>query len=716
MKYLSTFLFSCWMIFFSFLHAADVVENLFAQGITANLKEPQFCEGILKTEHGGVITGPDFRIQAVNIVYTRKVVDKKPVFTIVAEGNFMMEFEGYFFVGDRLEYDFQTRSGTIYNGRTYQDPWYFGGEKIFLCSDGSYVIYCGYATTSENYNSQWDLSAKSLTLTPNRNLYAKNLQLRVMTIPILWIPSYKTNLDTFSESPFSYYIRWGGRLGPRAGLSYKLFTWRGLKTLIRFDYRFKRGPGGGFETHYKSENHKTTFDTINYFARDSSLEKPHEEYRYRFQGIYHTLLLNDKITVDLSYDKLSDKEMASDYRDRGIELDTAGRTQLLVRREERNWITNFFTRVRINQFQTIKQELPSLETSWRPIEIGNTGIIAENNFKAAFLDFEYGNNQLHVHDYCSTRVEYAPRFYKAFRVGEINLTPEVGAIGIYYGNSKHAEEKWLGVGVAGCNLNTRLYRHFSQFKHVIIPYMNYQYLTFPTVSPKDHYIFDIEDGWYRLNMLTFGVSQNLFFKNERCCIGRYLYTNLYANAFFDTRTIPITVPKVYYDMVFNTLPNLKHTFGSAWDFQHNQLDHINVHTQWTISSDAAIALEYRHRSAFDWRKVDHTNFIIDSFRSSRRLRHSGMSDRRDTLLIQLFYRFHPSWAIAIESRQGWNRLHEPKYTEFDVDFLATLHSGWNAKFSYQHRENDDRVAIYITLGRKRPVQKDYSGIIPSLEF
>ena len=712
----------CILVFFLclalFKHSlsAELMEDVFTQGITAHLREPVYSDGVLVTDKGGVINGPDLRIQAQKMVYTRKVVDKIPVFTIEAEGDLVLEFGNYIFVGERLEYNFQTKSGVIYDGRTMVEPWYFGGERIDLCPDGSYILHQAFISTSENYEPEWEITSEKVSLNQCQDLYAKNIQFRIMKLPILWIPSFKTNLDSIFDAPIRYNFRWGGRQGPRIGLLYEFFKWGRWKTFLRFDYRLKRGPGLGFETHYKSEDHKTSFETINYVARDSSINHPSERYRYRFQGMYNDLLVNDRISVRLTYDKLSDQDMATDYRDSGIELDTAGRTQLIARHQESRWIANFLTRVRVNNFQTIKQELPTFENSWRPFELGSTGIISDNQMKASYIDFLYGNNLIRVHDYRSTRLELASNLYKPFRYRQFNITPGIGAVSILYGNSPEKNPKYLLLGQFCCEVNTHLYRHYRNVKHVIVPYMNYDYYTYPTVSPNDHFIFDIEDGWYRLDQLRFGLLQSLYFKACNHCISRYLYVDLYANAFFDTKTIPQVVPKAYLDIVFNSLPTLRHTIGTAWDFGQSQLDHYNLRTEWTINPNAALALEYRHRDAFDWRKVDHTNFILDSFRSISELRRSALSDRRDTLLVHFFYRFHPTWALEFQSRSGWNRRREPSYTEFEVDFLATLRSSWNVKLSYQHKENDDRVAIYMNIGVKRPDRKDPCSIIPCLEF
>lgn len=684
--------------------------------INVDLREPTFVDNVLSTEKGGVISGPDFRIQALKIIYSRQKVDGNPAYTLVAEEQLMIEFQDYVFVGDRLEYDFQTRRGIIYNGRTALEPWFFGGETIELCPDGGYVIHNGFVTTSENYFSDWELKTEEASVSSCKQLAASNIQLRLFNVPVFWIPSYKTNLNAIFDSPIKYSVRWGGKQGSRIGIIYEVFSWQRFKLSMHADYRFKRGPGGGFETFYKSLDGRERFETINYIAKDFAIPHPKEKVRFRFQGLYSNLLFDDKVTVDLSYDKLSDREMATDYDDQGLELDTAGRTQLLARRQDDWWITNFLTRLQANNFQTVKQELPTLETHWRPIELGRTGVIVDNNCKASYLDFAYANDATDVHDYRSVRLEAQNRIYRSFHSPYLTLTPQAGFTGIFYSQVPREDHRWLVVGSFGGELKSNVYQYYGPCKHVLEPYLSYQYLTAPTSNPHQHYIFDIDDGWYRLNDLKFGISNDLYAKMEDEQIKRLVHADLYAFAFFDTPTLRYAIPRIYGQLIYSSLPTLRHTFNVAWDLQHAELYHFNYLTEWTLNSDCAVAMEYRHRSRFDWRKTERLNFILDSFRPESELLHSTLSDRRDTLLFHLFFRFHPNWALEFEMRNGWNRLEQPSYTEFEVDLLAAVGSAWNIKLSYQHKEEDKhRVAIYATIGMPKPDRRQ-CVTIPRLEF
>ena len=686
----------------------DLMSGLFAEGITVDLKEPTYTDGVLCTQKGGVIQGPQIRIQARSISYTRKLSDGKPSLNVVAEGDLLLEYGDYVIIGDRLEYDFQEKTGMVYNGRTGKEPWFFGGERIELLPDGSYILFNGYITTSENCENDWEISAEEAYIDDDDCLRARHVKLKFFQLPVLWLPFLDANLDAIFDSPFKYRVRWGGSQGPRVGIIYELIRWKYFKAFLRLDYRITRGPGGGLETVYRSADNKEYFLTSNYVSRDNSLEDPKEKIRYRFEGMYSNHMYDDHLNIDFSYDKLSDNQMETDYYERGLELLTAQRTQLLVRHQEDDlWISNFLVRGRINNFQTVKQELPSFTAFLHPMILGPTGVISENRFELSYLDFQYDHFLINVHNYDSSRFEFRNRTYRPFSIGPFINTPEIGVVGIHYGNSPERNPQLLGVFNAGYNINTTISRHYGNcIKHSIEPYASYNYYTFPTSSPREHFIFDIDDGWYRWNMARFGCRNLIYLKGDDCFVTRYLMADIWANAFFDTHTFPDTIPYVYSRLVWDGFSNVRNTLTHAWDIERNQTSFINWRVDYTINADCAFATEFRHRNDFAWRKVDHTNFMLESFHDEVALRASQLSDRRDTVLLHLFYRFLPNWAIECESRHGWHRRLEPSYNEYEIDLLTTFGTAWHVRTSYQHKMDDHRVALYINVGIKRPEMRD----------
>ena len=694
---------------FSFSYAGEMdklLEEGLQQAITVDLRDPTYCNGVFLTEKGGVVTAPHLRIQALHICYTYKKQGDQTEWTVDAEGDLIVEFGEYVFVGEKLSYDFASKKGVIQEGRTSIEPWFFGGEQFELRPDGSYLIYNGYVTTSEKKEPDWGIYSDLVEVEQNRYVKADQVRVKMFCYTVFWIPSFRANLNSIFDSPIRYRFRWGGRQGPRVGLTYEIFSWDRWKTFFRFDYRLTRGPGMGIETHYRALDNKTEFHSINYLAKDSSILKPHEKARYRLEGHFRKSMDEDRTTILCTYDKISDRDMPGSYYDRDFDFDTSERTQLLIRREEPDWIGNFYTRVRINSFQTVKQELPSFDLNLKTVAFEKTGILFENWANVSYLDFKYSKFLPHIHNYTSTRFEYQPTFYRPFSWKHyLTLTPETGFVTIFYGNSPEKEVQYLWLAKGGLRLETQLYRYYGNLKHVIEPYAYYRYYSSPTSSPCQHDIFDISDGWTRLNYLSFGIQNTLYAKPDCTRLSRVVHADLYSFAFFDTDKMYQTIPKVYLKLHLFPISTLKYVLDTAWNIEHQQLDFFNMRSEWTLNADFALALEYRHRGPYRWRKVEEENFFLDVFRSEKQLRHSPLSDRRDTLLLHFFYRFHPNWAFEFTSRQGWNRHKQPNYCEFEIDFLTTIQSAWQLRLSYQHQENDDRIALYLNMGLKRPRQR-----------
>lgn len=707
-------LFWCALVFISSLSAKTQepkIEDFIEEGVHVDLKDPEFKDGKLTTEHGGIVRATNLRIQAQSITYFRSAEGAK----VIAEGDLLVQFYNWAFTGERLEFDLASNTGIINEGRCSMEPWFLGGKTIRLENDGSFYLFDGYVTTSQTDCHEWEIDTECARLECNKYLTAKNVTFKIIRVPILWIPKFKINLDTIFDSPIKYTVRFGGQDGTRLGVSYEIFSWNRLKTYLRVDWRMKRGLGGGLETYWTSKDKDHSFQSINYVASDNSISNPHEKTRYRFKGLYRGELPDNKTSIKVCYDKLSDKDMAKDYKDESFKIDEPGRTELYIHHQETNWVSNFFTRVQINNFQSLKQELPTFSTAFRPFNIFDMRTLSNYSFKLSYLDYDYAHSVKNVSDYHSTRYELNQQIYRPMPVCYGTLTPTAGIKAIYYGDSPSGTPKELVLGAFGLNWNAEIWKRFNQFKHVLTPYLDYTYITFPSTDPSRHFIFDIDDGWYRLNTLRFGFTNALYYRNQECCIKKVFDLDIYSYAFFHTETIPVPIPKVYFQATSRLFENVNHFYTLVLNLQRKQLDSFDWRVEWTISSNLAFAAEWRTRGPAAWRKVDQENFILESFRPFKELIHSSLSDKRDTLLYHIFYRFSENLAIQLQSRTGWNRRFEPSYNEFQVDLHTSLGSFWNLKISYQHHEDDKRIAFYFKLSADRPSELTCRPI-PSIEL
>jgi len=667
--------------------------------LVVNLKEPIFSHGVIMTDKGGVITAPGLRIQAQRIEYTNKIENGIRVQKIVAEGDLMMDYADRAFVGQKLEYDFIHRTGTLWEGKTFVDMWFLGGDKIELKEDGTFYIYNAFVTTCESQDNTWEIKASSANVTKEHLLSAKNISFRYARIPLLWLPGFKSNLKFFSDPPIRYKVAWDKGLGPRATMRYRIFSWEHLNLFFRLDYRLKRGFGSAIESEYYSPDQRTVFVTRSYAAQFKTFPDEKGPNHFRLQGLFHTHSTDGKTQANLTYDKLSDQEIVSLFRSDDFEINTQKRTRLLVTHEMENVFGNFSVQPRINNFQSIDQELPLAKIGFRSFELGKSGIISDNRVSAGFLDYVYASALQKAFNAVdlptsthAVRLETQNSIYRPIPISYFTLTPKAGIAAIYYNNNPDHQAVGQFLFLYGADARTRLSHQFNSIKHTVEPYATFCGLTNPTQGLNDHFIFDINDGFFKLNQLRLGVK-NYWFTSH---VQPSFFADLYTYGFFDDATFSKTFPKGYLTMGWNQ-PSFMLCSGIAWNAQENLWDYTNIRGDFTINKDIAFGAEFRHRSRFDWRKASHENFILDVARPISELLESPLSDGRNTFLTRFFVRLTPRWNCQFQSRHGWGRKKEPGYNQFKIDVVTLVTCSWRLRLSYERVPDDNRFTGSISL-------------------
>lgn len=679
-----------------------------ADQVTINLVDPTYQDGVFETHCGGVVSAPGIRIQAKHITYEHRVEDGKEISLLSADGSLMVIYGKRQFVGKKLEYDFTAREGMVYSGKVAIGAWFLGGKRIELKPEGRYRIHDGYLTTCEVKKADWQIKSPQIDIVAGEYVKAKNVSFRFFRTPVFWFPNYRARLKNLMDMPVQVQFKTGGAPGTRACFRYRVIDWKEWKLFLRLDFLLKRGLGGGIETDWNARDKKSYFGTRSFVARDHSIEDPKNRIRYRFHGLYKQDIDEKNITVRGTYDKLSDNEVATDYGNHSYDLPTAKRTYLTLAKQSEDWTCFFTTRVNINtSFQTINQELPSIDSSWRTQSLGDTGILSEQKVKAAYLYYIFADDIPNASNYQAFRMQTLNSLYRPLPFSGFIFTPRIGLSGIFYSNSPHGRCRANFYTQASGLLNCRLYRIFHEAKHVVEPYIEYTYITSPSNRFSDHYIFNIDDGLLNMNYFRFGLKNLLYVKDAPPCLPNcnFLYEKLsldaYAYAFLHTSTIPVHLPRIYANCLYRPLPTLQCGLYSAWNFSSHSIDHANLSLGWTASEDYAFSLEFLHRSAYAWRKANPENFVMDLFRSQSELLESPISDRRNTLLGHLFCRVTPTWAFEFKTRYGFHRETNPNYFEWKIDLFTLMRCNWRFRFSFEHRVgHDNRFTMSFRLGGK----------------
>jgi hypothetical protein len=673
--------------------------NADSKPLTIDLKNPLYSKGVLSTKEGGIIEADDFRLQAEKLEYENRENDHH----FIAEGSVLFNNKDFSFIAEKIYIDVETGEGVLYNAKTAIAPWFFSAKEIVILPNQSLSFIDASLTTVEGGDPKWSMHMGKAELSIDQVLSAENISLKLFQRSVMHFKRVKFPLDAIYNSPIRYSLRWDGQEGGYLGVRYALFDWQGLQTLLRVDWCLKRGLGGGLECDYISPTQNQEFHSINYVANDISVADPHISPRYRFSGNYFHNIERFKMTAHLSYDKVSDQEMPTDYYDHGLLLDHTKPTRLFLRKESKDWIINSLTRVKINDFETVKEQLPTVEILLRPYLVGNTPLVGTTQAKASYLKLEYSDGQAFEKNYNAPRLSLWQKFsLPLVRTSFMSTLKASGAV-VFYGNNHNEKERFANVAIAEWINTMDLYKDYGPLKHTITPYCKLAHMTYPTTSPKEHYIFDIEDGLYLLDELKLGFEQALVRPELSGTFMRVLHVDMYLHSLFNTNNTFNSIHRLYGECNLYPSRQSKISIDTAWHLTENVLDHFNVDTGWTLSDSFALQFQYRYRSRYDWRKSDHLNYILDSYHSIDSLEASALSDQRHTVLFHSYLRLPSEIACHFQLRHGFGRHFkdkaEPPYTEFQIDLFATIQSALNTRLSYRHREVDDQISCHISVGK-----------------
>lgn len=645
------------------------------------LKNPVFSGGTISSNEGGVITGPDIRIQAKEISYTHKTENGVQIRQIHAQEDLLLEYQGKIFVGDELHYNLENKTGIMKNGRTATEYWFVGGDEIELLPDGSFFVSHAYLTTVESKNPWWQLHSSKIDISDESLLRAKNIKIRFFNIPIFWIPSFKFDLKLLKEPPIRYKFVWDQILKQKLSMRYELYSTETFSLFARADYRFKRGPGGAIETNYQTLDKSTLFQTKNYYAHDKTIADQSSNKRYRFQGLVESTWQDDKTQLHVCYDKMSDPKMPQDFKDDDFEVNTQQRTIATLSHYTDNTVSHLSLQPRINQFQSINQQLPLVTLGIRPFPLGSSGVIFQNQFSAGYLNYIFAQGLAdELPTSRAARLETRNTLYRRFDLGPVALTPWAGFVGLFYSNTPKEHAAGQAVGSYGFRLNSNLLRTYPTFFHKLEPYLELRGLTSPTTPSSHHYIFNIDDGLAKQTLIRPGLKQSFYPHSQ---LIPDITADLYTNIFLGSTRFHRSLPKIYATCDFK-YPSWLITTDLVYNAQELLFDRSNIRSAWTVSENVAFTFEYRHRSKFDWRKADHDNFILDIARPIDELLHSPLSDGRNTYLAKLQFRFSPLWTFHFESHFGTGRKNDPNYVAYEAKASYILTGRWLVEVGYKY--------------------------------
>ncbi len=361
---------------------------------------------------------------------------------VIVEGHVRIYREKTLFVGDRAIYNIDTKKIQAVGTRTDKPPYLIGGENVTSISEGAFLVSKGTFTTHDSSNPDFRLQARTLRVYERDRVIFQNVTLYVKTVPVFWWPYlYQSLEDSFSYmvSP-AYLSSWGPSLLTRVSMPIT----DDIKTLIRLDYRSRRGIALGLEPDIRYGKDKKSWARLRtYFLRDanpdinrtSEIRTGVPENRYRVSLQDRTDFTHDiRGIVDIT--KLSDEFLLQDFYPGEFQINPQPDNVVALTKSNPIYTLTAIGRFQLNNFFETTERLPEvvLDVTRTPLfggpifYEGETGIANLHRSFAKDSGFE---------DYGTLRLDSFHQFlYPNTYFGWLSVVPRVGFRGTYYDETR----------------------------------------------------------------------------------------------------------------------------------------------------------------------------------------------------------------------------------------------------------------------------------------
>ena len=269
-------------------------------------------------------------------------------------------------------------------------PIYLRAVKLRQVTENVFEAENITLTTSEFYLPQISMTASKMVLTDLTGVDERagkkvddskydgiltDVELKVGRRKIFGWPRIRTNLERPDVPIKRARIGRDSDFGTTVETEWYLSKLLGLKeppgtdSTLNLDYYSKRGFGAGFIVDYVLKDYYGGVSA--YIVKDRGEDDlgrtsdrkdldPDKEYRGRFSARHRQYLPYDwQVTTEISY--ISDEHFMESFYRNEFNTAKAQETLLHLKRLKDNWAFSFLTKVRINDFKTVTEELPTID-------------------------------------------------------------------------------------------------------------------------------------------------------------------------------------------------------------------------------------------------------------------------------------------------------------------------------------------------------------------
>jgi len=453
------------------------------------------------------------------------------------EGKVRLVQMGGLLKGEEMVYNFETRKGTVLAAEGEAGPWHTRGDRADKIAADTYVHHRGYLTSCDFEEPHTRLQAREVRVFMDDKVVLKNAVMYVGAVPLFYVPSYTHILDD-KRPRVSFLPGKSKDWGLFLLTSWKIYWTENLQGHYHEDYRERQGFASGFDIKYRLPVGGEGI-LRDYYTDEKDIHRKHgwsklvhpdkggpntERQRYRFQ-LRHLWEIDKSNKAILEYNRTRDPALIRDFFLRESEESGASPPSYFQFLRTSPWYgLSFLVNKRVNRFETVTQQLPSVTLDLRPIELPwlphfeSSLHRLSSWFYQSSYKYEHSNvadvkdgEQASLVSFDSTH----EIFYPMRLLRRLNFRPFFKFQQTSFSRgSTDLSSQFRQAAAAGFDLTSKIFRVFSpetnflglnihRLRHVITPSLTYAYQAQPTINA-DKLLRS--DGLRKSNVITPGME------------------------------------------------------------------------------------------------------------------------------------------------------------------------------------------------------------------
>ncbi len=495
----------------------------------------------------------------VEAVYrdTKLTCDRATIYTqtkdAYLEGRVRLVQMGGLLKGEEIIYNFETRKGTILQAEGEFGPWRTRGDRAEKVSAESVLQREGYLTSCDFEEPHTRMQAKQVRVFMDDKVVLKDVVMYVGSMPLFYFPTYTHLLDDKrprvtivpgKSKPWGLFLLTSWRVYVNENLQGRFhLDYRELLDLasgVDLNYRLPVGGEGLFRNYYTNQRELHKKHAWSSIANPDKIYPPTSELeRYRFQ-LRHIWEPDESLKATLEYNQASDSTVIQDFFEREFEENNASPPSYFQVVKTSPWYgLTFLVTKRVNRYETVTQQLPSMTLNLRPIDLpwipslepwinwierrgvplpssGLPGWFYQSSFiyeHSDVADAREGTQASLIKFDSTHEISNPMRLLRRF-----NFRPFLRfRHSIFSRALVDTSPQFRKAGGFGFDLSSKLFRAFDvntnlwnlnihRIRHIITPTVHYEYQTLPSIPAAK---LLRSDGLAKSNIITPSIEQKL---------------------------------------------------------------------------------------------------------------------------------------------------------------------------------------------------------------